>query len=420
MSKLCLSTYLNVLKIYENPQFSGLNKILNALVNSICITPETIPDYEVSKIKAGKKNIAGHVMDQILANIAAPSYLDNSKRELYPLLNPSKLTDIAKVLAVIIQDDPDIKEDCRIDYVGNTKKNELININSNEFDLIAGIFLYVLKCTDNVHTEEFASEINEEFCNRAIEKYDTTYQSLSKENISLGTLWHSDISSQAKKFCRTYESSIELLPLCQIANIINPDRSHANEMYSTYCDCSEGLRNQIMSDHNIPIIQVDDKYDLYNLLGNFVNDIEKYKLASENKTYAFTQYVPRSLDYKEKTPNSINPPIFPVMPSRILPNRTASFLSQSINDYLYYKDKGGKLPVPFDWMWENLDLATCFEEELIFWLNLFIVSSCYDIQAQNKTEPKDFIDIPNIEYAKTIEDLHFLALLLLYDTYLNK
>ena len=420
MSKLCLSTYLNVLKIYENPQFSGLNKILNALINSICITPETIPDYEVSKIKAGKKNIAGYVMDKIPANIDSTSYLDNAKRTLYRLLNPSKLNDIAKVLAVIIQEDPDIKEDCRIDYVGNTKKNGLTNINNNEFDLITGIFLYILKCTDNVHTEKYASEITIEFCNSAIEKYELTIQSLSKENISVGTIWLSDCPSQAKKFCRTYEDSIELLPLCQIANIINPDRSHANEMYSTYCDCSEELRNQIMSDHNIPIIQVDYKYDLYSLLGNFVNDFKKYKFASENKTYVFTQYVPRSVDYKEKTPNSINPPIFPVMPSRILPNRTTSFLSQSVNDYLYYKDKGGKFPVPFDWMWESLNLATCFEEELIFWLNLFIVSSCYDIQAQNKTDQKDCIDIPNIEYAKTIEDLHFLALLLLYDTYLNK
>lgn len=121
------------------------------------------------------------------------------------------------------------------------------------------------------------------------------------------------------------------------------------------------------------------------------------------------------MDYKEKTPSSIDPPIFPIIPSRLLPNRTTSFLSQSVNDYIYCKDKGGNLPVPFDWMWENLNLATYFEEELIFWLNLFIVSSCYDIQVQNKTEPKDFITIPDIGYANTIEDLHYLALLLLYD-----
>ena len=419
MSKLCLSTYLNVLKIYENPQMPGLNNILKALVNSICNTPQDIPDYEISKIKKGKKNISDYVMRQILANIATPSYLDNTKRELYHLLNPSKLADIAKVLAVIIQEDSDINEDCKIDYVGSTKKNELANISTKEFDLIAGIFLYVLQCTDNVHTEKFASEITEEFCHNAIEKYNTSNQTLPKEKTIRGTLWPADIPSAAKKFCRTYENCIELLPLCQIANIVNPDRSHINEMYSAYCDCCEELKNQIMSEHDIPMIQVDDKNDLYNLLCAFVKDIEKLGLASKNKTYSFTQYVPRSLDYKEKIPKSINPPIFPIMPSRYLPNRDRSFLSQSIYDYLCYKDKGTNFPVPFDWMWENLNFASCPEEDLIFGLNLFIVSSCYDIQAQDKVEPKVFIDIPNIECASTIEDLHFLALLLLYDTYLN-
>lgn len=420
MSKLCLSTYLNVLKIYENPQMPGLNNILIALVNSICKTPQVIPDYEVSKIKKGNKNIAGTVMDEIRANIATPSYPDNTKRELYHLLNPSKLTDIAKVLAVIIQEDPDIKEDCRIDYVGNTKKNDLSTIVNNEFDLITGIFLYVLQCTDNVHTEKFASEISEEFCSKAIEKYNANIQSSPKEIISTGAQWHTDIPSQAKKFCRIYEKSIELLPLCQIANIINPDQSHINEMYSTYCDCSDELKRQIMSDHSIPMIQVDDKDALYNLLVNFENDIEKHELASENKTYAFTQYVTRSLAYKEKRPSSINPTIFPIIPSQLLPDITTSSLSHSINNYLSYKDKGINLPVPFDWMWDNLNFATCSEEDLIFGLNLFIVSCCYDIQALNKTEPKVFIDIPNIECANTIEDLHFLAMLLLYDTYLNK
>lgn len=175
-----------------------------------------------------------------------------------------------------------------------------------------------------------------------------------------------------------------------------------------------------MSDHNIPMIQVEDKYVLYNLLGNFTADIEKYGLSSNDKSYMFAQYVPRSLEYEAVNPILIDLPIFPIKPTHFLQNRTTSYLSQFVNDYLFYKDKDKDFPIPFDWMWENLTFATCSTEDLIIWLNLFIASSCYDIQAQNKTMSKDVLNIPSLEYANTIEDLHFLALLLLYDTYLNE
>lgn len=138
MNKLCLSTYLNVLKIYENPQMGGLNNILNALVNSICKTPQNIPDYEVTKLKKGAKNISGYVMDQINDNFTNPLYSDNAKRKLYQFLNPSKLSDIAKVLAIIILEDDTISDDCNFDYVSHTRKSDL-QIIKNDFDFIIGI-----------------------------------------------------------------------------------------------------------------------------------------------------------------------------------------------------------------------------------------------------------------------------------------
>lgn len=134
MNKLCLSTYLNVLKIYENPQMRGLNNILNALVNSICKKTQIIPDYEVTKIKKGEKNISGNIMDQINANFTNPLYSDNAQRKLYHFLNPSKLSDIAKVLAIIILEDDTISDDCNIDYVSHTQKSDL-QIIKNDFDL---------------------------------------------------------------------------------------------------------------------------------------------------------------------------------------------------------------------------------------------------------------------------------------------
>ncbi len=77
------------------------------------------------------------------------------------------------------------------------------------------------------------------------------------------------------------------------------------------------------------------------------------------------------------------------------------------------------LPVSLDWMFVNLNLGNCDEKDLIFWLNLFITSSCYDVQAYFKYGKKEYLNIPNIEDTKTIEDLFFLSLLMLYDTYMN-
>lgn len=360
-------------------------------------------------------------MDEIKANITNPLYPDNARRELYPLLNPSKLCDIAKVLAIIIQDDTDIRDDCIIDYVSQTQKNELTNIR-NEFDFIIGVFLYILQCTDNVHTEDYANEISIEFCNKAIKKYDATNSFYRNENISHGILLDSDIPSQAKAFCRTYEDSKSLLPLCQIANIVNPTHNHINAMYSAYCDCSDNLKKQIMQEIKCPIVQVDDEYTLYNLLGRFSDEIETLGLASPDKTYMFPQYVVKSLDFEELEPIGPDPSIFPLVPNAIIPWHKTSTLSRFIDDYLYFKDTDNALPIPFDWIWNNFDFANCDCKDLILWLNLFIINCCNKIDkpTDNKSEKKESPIIPFIRDVKTIEDIHFLALLCLYDRYMCK
>lgn len=108
-----------------------------------------------------------------------------------------------------------------------------------------------------------------------------------------------DIPSKAKSFCRKYEESIDLLPLCQIANIINPSHNHVNKMYSDYCDCSKELREQIMKEIDCPMIQVDDKHSLYCLLDDFSDEMVNLELIPENSKYMFSQYVIKSLYYKK-------------------------------------------------------------------------------------------------------------------------
>ena len=74
---------------------------------------------------------------------------------------------------------------------------------------------------------------SEEFCKRAINEYDATvHTSVANTNSGLrNNIIDTDIPSQAKSFFRRHEDSIELLPLCQIANIVNPTHNHVNKMY---------------------------------------------------------------------------------------------------------------------------------------------------------------------------------------------
>ncbi|WP_026498976.1 hypothetical protein [Butyrivibrio sp. WCD2001] len=420
MSKLCLSTYLSVLKIYENPQGSGARKILNALVESICDKQYNIPAYEISKIKNGDKNIAGYIMDDIKESISNPRYLENAKTRVFPLLNPSKHSDISKTLAIIAMHDDSINNDCVIDCFSGIKKKDITEI-KNEFEFILGIFLYIISSTQNQHTQSYAAEITDQYCNEAIK----TYDSLEIKTTTVEIIMDSDISSQAKSFCRAYEDSINLLPLCQIANIISPSHNHVNKMYSAYCDCSDKLKAQIMKDNNCPIIHVSDVYSLYKLLARYEDDIENLGLASKHNIYMFTQYIAPAINVEEfETIESMelidpNPPIFPVVPSHILPNYTSSHLSKFIGDYIYYKGTDKELPVPFDWMWNHFNFATCEYADLFRWLNTFIISSYHEIKQPSEidTELYESPIIPEIYYVKTMEDLHFLAMLTLYSLY---
>ena len=422
MSKLCLSTYLSVLTLYKRTIRTGQFKILNGLVKSICSNPDIIDKELVSHIKNGRRNLPQVIIDELEEkHYQNPHYFEFFKSNVEINLHPEKTTDICKVLKYIASHDERIDDSSVIDYISHDKKSDFDHI-GDPVSYIAGVFLYVIQF-QNDETADYAKEITEEFCKSAVNEYDAKiFTSAANTNSELrNNIIDTDIPSQAKSFCRRHEDSIGLLPLCQIANIVNPAHNHVNKMYDEYCDCSETLKKQILKENNCPMIHADDEYALYGLLSRFADDIETMELASKDKTYMFWQYVVRSLDYEELEPLDINPSFFPIAPSRIMPDRNTSVLSQFIGDYLFYKDKDMNisLPVPLDWMWANLNFGSCAERDLIFWLNLFIISSCYDVQAYFKYNNNESLSIPNITDTKTIEDLFFLSLLMLYDTYMN-
>lgn len=87
-----------------------------------------------------------------------------------------------------------------------------------------------------------------------------------------------------------------------------------------------------------------------------------------------------------------------------------------IDEYLYY-GKADKyrdiLEPPMNYMWNCLNFGNCPEFDLCVYIALFIIGTCYSI-------PRDDVfvyDAPNINEIDTAEDLFYLVLLILYETY---
>ena len=76
---------------------------------------------------------------------------------------------------------------------------------------------------------------------------------------------------------------------------------------------------------------------------------------------------------------------------------------------------------PFNLLWYGFDLANCEEKTLVFWVNRFIITVCHyfhcfnpDAQYDESWQYKDTIEDYKL---KTMEDMYYYALLLLYMSY---
>lgn len=410
MNKLCLGTYLTVLThCKNNPKTSGQLKILNVLITSIVGEETQISAPEVSKIRKGTKDIESYVADKIryaLDNAKEYSEIKTRfKTKLLPLLHPDKIPEACSAISRIILEDESIEKTYEIDPLNNISKG-MLPLATYESSFLLGVFIYAFKHTNNVKCESYVAEITAEFIK----------ESMNYELIEYIASAH---FSPSKAFCIKYENDMALLPLCQIANIVNPTHNHVNPMYTEYCQFPEGIQREIMSLNDFPMLQFKVQ-NLYVLLSKYEDIIKEMGLSSDRYLYAFSQYLPYSLNFEDTIFEAINPPIFPVEPSKYFPNRTTSDLSAFLDEYLFYKDKKENLIKPLDWLWENLNLGSCPEIDFIYWYNLFCLVSCYFIKknASNKNSPVSTLSIPSISSLQTMEDLHFAMLLNLYQSVL--
>lgn len=158
---LCAGTFLSALKICKAR--STKQKVLGAAVfYSLCPSFNCgDDDSTISAVFRGARNIDGYL--QIMANELEPSAIArNIERNVIPLLDENMFGVLVNMLQNLVRMDDSIKDRSRVELVNGIKKCDLIQMDEivlNEF--LAGILLYILKNTDNLHKEQEVKRFKE-------------------------------------------------------------------------------------------------------------------------------------------------------------------------------------------------------------------------------------------------------------------
>lgn len=404
MSKLCLSTYMTVLKMGMASSCTN-KKLVGNLMRIIYGPFDDTDDQKINGLINGWKNISLEIAD-VLETLEYEEVAKEFEVTIKPLLNMNMIGKIENALIDIISRDETILDDTIIDLVANSSKMDLIE-GRYENSFLVGLFLYALRYTKNRNTNVYVKEITTEYWSgvafeRRIKKEKTTVQH--------------ECSEKARQFCIEHEEERSLLPLCQMAMKLNPLHNHHRKMFNDFNILSEEIQHEIFLISNVCEVQFEDGW-LDKYICMFEDDIEKYKLSSRKFLYDGAKYMTAAIHYSDKKWEDMNPYIFP----RAYTLKTFGDLKASLSDYIYdYMEgetiDGESMAVPMDLLWEAFNLGGCKEEMMTFWVNRFVLSTCYclsnsDVRSEEKA---DFVEETCFE---SLEDLYYAAVLGLCVTY---
>ncbi len=184
MKKLCFGSYISVLvrcKARSITQKQLIGEILLTVNGNFDIRTD---DGATAALARGKNNLSQDIilyLDDVAATLSSKFSLS-----ILPLLDANKRTNIVLAFKDILREDTQIADDTEIELLNHlTKANILKRENFVFRDLLAGMFLYVAKYTDNHDKKEYIKEITDAY----IRSFDssnlpiTFIESYSLENI---------------------------------------------------------------------------------------------------------------------------------------------------------------------------------------------------------------------------------------------
>lgn len=431
MSKLCLGTFLkSIIKCKIKSKTVTQKSIVGDVMRIVDPEFDGTDDSMISNIVAGKKNPSNYVMDNIngLSETEYKDYIGGFK-DIIQYIDSNRLDELKLLICYIIENDNLIKNETVVDLIG---KNTKADIRSNEEyleEFLAGVFIYVLKYTDNKDSNKYVKEIDELSMDKIVDFSATKDETKIKKRDKLEEILEEedeDVLLEAQRFCVKYEDEIGLLPLCQIAYNVDPTHKNVRQMYTDYILSPTKVKRKILQLKEIPLLRfrdgwIDESVDKYD------KQILEMGLATRSFLYDGAKYFHRAYwDYSDCRIVEFDPRIFePLFKSNDFVGKClekyGSTISAYIGDYLWYKkNQPNKILVnPMDYLWKHQQLGSCPEAEMTYWVCLFIIRSAYTMIPEDYFPVDKLWENVNIQdkLIKTQEDMYYYALFRLYEVY---
>ena len=426
---LCLGTFLTAIRLCKASSV-GMQTMVETMMKSIYTDFDQYSDNSLcSNLVRGIKNPPDYVYQALNEMKSDYKIIRDRLTEGDTFLDLNREDDLRKIIIKIVEEDTFIKDNVVVELYSGTKKADLRAHNKDIFSFLTGIFVYVLKNTDNKNKREDVRCINEGYLDEAQKEVVLMNGIIEKEYVESVTISAADdVSTEARKFCAKYESEISLLPLAQIAFCVDPIHNNVRKMYTDFCLCTEKVRREIIRLKELPWIETDGEW-IDKCISQIDKDMQDKGYISRSLLYEGAKYFHRAfLLYSEERIKEYSPQVFELLDkSYVGLLGPYNDLEKYVGDYFYFKeaDPERKIIPPGDYMWDVCDLGGCPEDEMTFWVCKFIIVCCTRISYENQEPPSAanfedvFWDVDYVDYNKisTIEDLYYYALYWLYYTY---
>ncbi len=161
MIELCFASFGKVLLAYANP--GTKQKKLAGAIASICDYDISYDDRRTSGLMRGTDALFPDLISSV--NNKNPSdVVAHFRKKVIPLLNPNKFDLVIIALKKIIEVDQNIKPYVSVELVNDITKKRLLEMNEIVFDeLLAGLFIYIVKYTENGKQNENVKLLDDDF-----------------------------------------------------------------------------------------------------------------------------------------------------------------------------------------------------------------------------------------------------------------
>ncbi|MBP5492771.1 MAG: hypothetical protein J6Y08_07990 [Clostridiales bacterium] len=435
MSRLCLGTFLTAIKLCASKYGFAQGRDFREMFSSFWYGYNPKDDMIVH-IVGGRKNPSPSFVDEI-NKIESSQYsgLGDNFANIERRIDSEGKELLVKLFDYLVSSDDTISEEMEVDLVNRTTKacfpGNCVNLSS----MMAGLFLYVVKHTNNIGNQKYVKEINAIYNSECGVKIQNEAEAQAQESIIdnlLSKNKHTDDDEEktnsisekniirAKEFLIKHETESSMIPLCQMAYVYSPHHNHIRPMYTEFALLPKCSRDYILAQCNEEDLTDVTDLHLYEGLDQLCEDMSDYSLSSERYLYAVQQYLPKAFSiyagesiehhdmysfirlYKSKT----NP--FDMGPY--------SSLDTYIADYLWMKEhriETNALP-PMDYLWSKEDFASCSGDNLSFWLCQFIIAACNNLYSYINANNYTCIDPSSAERQ---EDLFYFTLYAIYEYY---